>query len=152
PLAVEVAVRPEPHDLVACVVADRNRERDRVGDVEPAVGIDVESRLGTHAGAYRVPPADRPAARIARHGPVYLLHDAVLLLDRAALGRELVDGPHRLAVGLVLLETCRRLVVLRHAPLQQIDVARAIDPEAAAVARHARDRGGNLALLAVADG
>src|SRR5262249_24576325 len=126
-------------------------ERDRVGHVQPAVGIDVEPRLGAGARADRVPAAHGAAAGIARDRPAHLLHDAVLLLHLAALGRELVDRPHRLVIGLVLLEALGGGVVLRPAGLQQTEVALAIDAAAAAVARHAGDHRRYLDLLAVAE-
>ncbi|RPH50906.1 MAG: sodium/glutamate symporter, partial [Planctomycetota bacterium] len=59
PRAVEVPVLAEPHDLVVGVVAHRDRERHRVGQVEAAEAVHVEPRLRAGARPHRVPPAHR---------------------------------------------------------------------------------------------
>src|SRR5262249_31537112 len=131
-LAVEVAVAAEAQDLVAGVVAHRHRVGDGVGDEKPAVVVDIEARFGADAGAAGLPLADRPAAGVLCEGADPAGDSVVAPLELTAGRRELVDRADGAAVSLVLLEAGGNGVVGRQPALEQVDVAGAVDPQAAA--------------------
>ena len=92
PLAIEVAVIAETHDLIVGVIADRYGKGNAVGNVETSVIVHVESRLGADARSYRAPLADGTAANILRYRSTHTLHLVVARENFAATRRKLVDG------------------------------------------------------------
>ena len=133
PPAVEIAVVSKSDNLVVGVVANRDRIRDAVGNVQAAETVDIETWLGTGTRSVTAPATDRTAIWIAIDRTDRFLDGPTGMFQVAAIWAKFVDRTDGVSVGFVAFIAGWKFMVFRQSVLQHVDITFVVQTNAAAV-------------------